>query len=89
MSDSYKKYEEMYEVTEKLKEYTEVEGTELGETCEALISLWECSSCVSDEFCAALEKELKAQLKNFVDNSKIITTEITVNKKVNRLQWDE
>jgi hypothetical protein len=73
--------EEKQDLTEKLTEYCDMEGTEIGELCEALIWATYYPEYMSNEFEQALEKELLAQLKNFEENYTITEEEKTYTTK--------
>ena len=83
----------MKEIIEELREYAELEGSELGDSCEMLILIYQSySECFSDEFLCAMEKEIRFQLQYFKDNSKIIEiTEVSPQKEwiSKDLEWKE
>lgn len=72
----------------QLKEYAELEGSEVGEVCNLLLQITSYRSYVSDEFIESLEKEMKAQLKNFKDNCKIITRKVKSTQTIKELDWN-
>ena len=72
----------------QLKEYTELEGSELGEACNMLLEVLGYRDYLSKEFKEALEKEMKAQLKNFKDNCKIVTKKVKLTQVVKELEWN-
>ena len=74
---------------EQLKEYAELEGSELGEVNILLLQIINYRDYVSDEFKKALEKEMKTQLKYFKQQCKIITREVKVTTKlIKELSWN-
>lgn len=82
-------YNELMGLCEELDEYAKLEGTEIGETCEALIQLTSFLDYVSVKFRKSLEVEISRQLKNFKDNSKIIEREVNMKVfKVRELEWN-
>lgn len=70
-----------------LTEYTELEGSEVGEMCNLLLQLHNYTDYFSDEFKEALEIEMKNQLKNFKDKCKIVKREIKSVQIVKELEW--
>ncbi len=74
---------------EIIRKYAELDNTEYGETCLALINLYEHGQLVTVEFVEALEKEIEEHLNNFIENSEIITEEVTRTEKVIHLEWKE
>lgn len=78
---------DLREKAEALRRYAELEGTELGELCLALVSVAYRAEYASDDFATALEKELTAQLDNFKENATIIEREETFTRKVAGLEW--
>lgn len=72
----------------KLKEYSELEGSELGEICNLLLEVRVYRDYISNEFKEALDKELKAQLKNFKDNCRIVTKKVQTTQTVKELEWN-
>lgn len=83
------RYGEIGDKIEQLKNYAELEGSEIGE-----VSMWLCeffesyNSYVSDEFLEVLAKEIESQLEGFEQNSEIVDEEITPTpRKVKKLVW--
>jgi len=75
--------------TNELEEYTQLEGTEIGELCNALIAVAHRKDyCSSKKFIKALEQEIDEQLKNFKDHCKIVEREVVTKDKVRELEWD-
>ena len=72
MNDDALKFYECRELYDDLQEYAQIEGTELGETCEILLQLHGCKDYVSKEFYESLIKEIKDQLDNFRSYFKIV-----------------
>ena len=72
----------------ELREYAELEGTELGVACALLIDIvCHYQDYVSEEFFQALEKEVISQLDNFKTNAKIVEHEEAVIQKWSELEW--
>lgn len=80
-------YFEILKLTEELKKYLELEGTEIGEACSSLVNLTHHLDYVSDEFEEALIKELKAQLNNFKTNYRIVECKKMVEHKYLDLEY--
>ena len=74
---------------EELEEYVEIEGTELGEYCDLLLQLRHCDSFMGGELSAALNKEIKEQLSNFKEFSRIVerSEEVKQTIKIKELEW--
>ncbi len=85
------KEKEIIKMCVELEEYANLEGTELGEICNLLTRLcsYICgySAYISEECQEAIIKEIKSQLDNFKENSKIVTSEKTVTVKNKELHW--
>ena len=60
------------EMCEDLERYAKLEGAEVGEVCDLLISLAGYESYVGDEFYNALKKEIGLQLDYFKKNCIIV-----------------
>lgn len=81
--------EELQNVCTELVEYAKLDGTELGETCFDLAQLSESISFLSEPFQQALQLELRHQLTNFKEHSKIITKTFPAPPIVfTGLEWD-
>lgn len=72
---------------ETLEKYAELEGTEIGEYCLNLIRVAEYPSYMSDEFKAAVTKEILLQLNMFAENTEIVTEEEIIKRTSQRLNW--
>ncbi len=72
----------------KLAKYAEIEGSEIGETCSTLISLVRCCDYVTPEFYTALCKEMKVQLDNFKEHSRIVEREEVKTYRIKELEWE-
>lgn len=57
---------------DKLTEYADFEGTELGEACGLLLQLYGYSDYVSKVFSKAVETEIKKQLKYFQEHTMFV-----------------
>lgn len=71
----------------ELNEYAHFEGSELGEACVMLLSLYGMRDCLSPSFAIAMNKEITLQLRNFKQQSKIVEEEIVHKEKIRRLEW--
>lgn len=66
------------DVIEQLQVYTELEGTEVGDTAGRLIELYESSmDYISPKFLECLERELRDFLENFQQNYEIVEEDYT------------
>jgi hypothetical protein len=72
----------------ELQEYANIEGSELGEACWALIGLFGYRDYISDECAEIIKNEILKQLKNFKENSEIIEEEETHTTKYQKLVWN-
>lgn len=73
---------------EQLREYYQIEGTELGEFCELLDRMWGYSYCAqTDDFRNALANEILAQLDHFQQNTEIVEEVITKQVVRKDLEW--
>lgn len=73
------------EEAHKLREYAELEGSELGEVCIRLYALQQYSSHLSDELLFILAKEIKEQLEWFEENTKIVEETETYTRNIKKL----
>ena len=80
-------WQEIVDVADRLTEYTEIEGSEVGELCELLIKLSEYQIYMSIEFQSALLEELKLKYANFNENSTIVKREVTTTSTITELEW--
>jgi hypothetical protein len=80
-------YEELMDRVEELEKYAEVEGTEVGELCQALCVIAGYPSYMSDEFLEAVTKEICSQLDNFKKNTEWVTEERTEKILYRDLVW--
>lgn len=77
----------MKKIAEKLNEYAQLEGTELGEMWSALAMMWECHrDMISKEFRNALGVEMEEELKNIEIDFEVVEREVTRTHKVRRLE---
>jgi len=86
--DLLAKRKELDDMVCELKKYAELEGTELGEACELIITLYGYGDYVSEEFEKSVIEEIKYQLQNFKDHCKIVEGEITTTHITKDLEWD-
>ena len=78
----------MQEVCRKLTEYAKLEGSEVGETCTALLSLWNHYRDYLTPSCSIMiEREIRRQLKDFMRKSKIVTKSETRTESWQELEW--
>ena len=71
----------------ELTKYAQMEGTEIGECCQYLLSLWYRRDYLIDMNRHDLEREIMAQLNNFRTFSKIITKQRTTIASYEELEW--
>jgi hypothetical protein len=81
-------YDEICNLREELDPYVELEGTEIGEACSALIRLSHYPDYISEECLAAVVTEMKTQLEMFKDQCTIVESEETFTRKVRDLDWN-
>jgi hypothetical protein len=80
---------ELEEKIEELEKYANLEGSELGELCQALIAVARYPDyCCSKKFFKAVEQEIDAQLKNFQDHCKIVDREEPSTRRIRELEWN-
>jgi len=72
----------------KITEYANLEGSELGEACNLLLQIRGYRDFLSAEFKESLEKEIKMNLKNFKDNCRIITKKVKRTDIIKELEWN-
>jgi hypothetical protein len=82
------KRDERNELIEQLKVYVNLEGTEIGEACNALCIIAGRMEYLSEEFQTAVDKELVEQLKMFQEQTTIIERQETRTYTVRELDWD-
>lgn len=73
----------------QLEEYAQLEGTEIGESCLLLTQLVSYEPYLSDEFVAALTKEMTSQLENFKENTTIVDDVEKIERPFKRLEWND
>ena len=78
MSDDY----------DELSKYTQIDNTELGEYCNWLLLISETGEGygMSDEFRAAVTKEMKERLKGYKDHTRIVTIKETIENEYKQLE---
>jgi hypothetical protein len=74
---------------QELQNYSDIDGTETGDTCGYLCQLVSCTPYLSEEFNAALIQEIQDQLDNFKDNAVIVEEVETIKQTSRRLEWNE
>ena len=80
-------YDQLMSLCNELKEYSDLEGSEIGEICNLLINIAKYHSYTSDPFREALIIELQNQLQNFKENSTISEIEISTPRIEKILDW--
>lgn len=80
-------WDEVNELREKLAEYAEYEYNSHTEAMEALCRLSQYPDYISQELWDAVVTAMKAELKNYTENTRIITTTETFTKEVTDLEW--
>ena len=81
-------WNEMCDLSEKLKKYYELEGDSHGEAIEALCRLAQHPDYISDELLDAVVIAMRAELKNYTENCKIVITPETFTHDVAELEWN-
>ena len=76
---------EFEEQLEKLKEFAQLEGSEVGETCFKLINLWYSRTYLDESFVEHLKMEISQNLAWFEENCTIETREETTTSKYKEL----
>jgi hypothetical protein len=82
-------WDEINDIREKLLEYAEYEYDSHTEALTAMCHLAQYPDYISQELWDAIVVEMKAELKNYVDNTTIVTTTVTVTNSVTDLQWND
>jgi len=80
-------FNELMQLCNELEEYSNLEGTEFGEVCNALILLANYYSILSEPLRKSVEEEIIANLNYFKENC-VINTEETIPVKVRKLDWN-
>jgi hypothetical protein len=70
-------YDAIQDLQNALEVYVELDGTEIGEACAALISLSGYPDYIGEECLTVVVKEMKEQLQNFQENYIIVEGEYT------------
>ena len=73
--------DELEKCREKLRKYSRIEGTEIGETCHLMCDLSTYTDYVSETFLEALLTEMQGQLAFFEENFKIKEKKETYQKR--------
>lgn len=77
----------MDRIIEQLFEYSKIEGSELGELCNLLIDIFGYRDYfLTEGLKDAIESEIKSQLNNFEDYSKIVILTKVIQNKI--LIWE-
>ena len=77
----------MMEQIEELSKYSELDGSEWGETMQALIQLAQYRDYISEELQVLLAKEVSDSLAYVKENCTIVETEETFKRTVRELDW--
>ena len=88
--DSFDKLDENRNLVARLEEYSEMEGTELGELCGLLCNMFSYTDYMVDNgFAKHLIKEIKLQLKRFEEEYEIdeVEEEPRSPRKYKELRW--
>jgi len=89
MSEEINSWREAPELVEKIEAYLKYDGpTSYTEMLEGLCRLAYHMDYMSDEFQAALVKELKDCLKIYEENTEIVESEQTITHKVKEVIWN-
>ncbi len=83
------KRENIGTILEELAEYASLEGDELGEMLSALITMYGKVSYTSEEFTAAVEKELREQIAWLRKHVKIVEREVKESYTIQELEFDD
>lgn len=73
----------------ELSEYARIEGSELGDYCNALIQLYSYRDIYSNPFGKALAKEIKSQLEHFKKHATIVKRSEVVTHEWMDLEWTQ
>jgi len=82
-------YTKLLLLVQELQNYSDIDGTEVGDTCRYLCELVSCTPYLSDEFNAALIQEIQDQLDNFKDNAVVVEEIEIIKQPTRRLEWNE
>jgi len=82
-------YTKLLMLVQDLQHYSDIDGTEVGDTCRYLCELVSCTPYLSDEFNTALTQEIQDQLDNFKSNAVIVEEVETIKQTSRRLEWRE
>ncbi|MCK5236049.1 MAG: hypothetical protein KAR06_03605 [Deltaproteobacteria bacterium] len=74
---------------QELLNYAMYEGTELGEVCIKLCSLYERRDMISDVMVRLLEESIEEKLEFFKENSEIVTSDVTEIRQATELIWND
>jgi hypothetical protein len=73
---------DLYDKIKQLREFTDLESSEVSEVCELLYRVAEYSDYLSDEFMVALEQEIDSNLKGYKDEFDVVEVEEVVPQRV-------
>lgn len=83
------KVEEVHKIINELKKYSEIEGTEIGELCGFLETIYGFGSYyLTEGFEKAVISEIQAQLDNFKTYAKIVKKKRTTTHEFVDLEWE-
>lgn len=77
------------EQIQKLCEYAEADGSELGDAIDALIALSRYDYILSESLNDLIQKEMESQLENFQENCEIVEEIVATEYKVVSLEWND
>jgi len=81
-------WDEICELRDNLEKYYSLEYDSHTEAMEALCRLSQYPDYISEELWDAVVIAMKSELKNYTENSKIITTPIMIAKNLVELEWN-
>lgn len=84
-----KKINEIGDEIAELEKYAFLEGSEIGETLRVLIVAAHNYTYQSDEFNAALTKEILEYLEYMKENTEIAESESVITEKFKYLKWND
>lgn len=83
------KYENIEDAIKRLEELINLEGSELGEAWDLLITIRRYSYCFSKDFNLAIEKEIFKQANESHEHFEIVEEETTYSRTEKRLKSKE
>ncbi len=77
------------DIIRDLAQYADLENTEIGEACTALINCYQFRDTYEPEFVRELENQIKDNLEYFRKYSEIVERKIVTERNVLELEWYE